>query len=290
MVPGSMETTVLPVLERASGAPPGALYEVCCNPEFMREGSAVDDFFHPGRVVIGGSPLAVETVAQFYAGIEARVFKTTLRMAEAIKFADNSFHALKVAFANELGRYAYGVGIDPLELAELFVADERLNLSGAYLRPGGPFGGRACPRTSARCAPPCRRSGNALRSVLDGAVASNGLHHRISGRPDRRSHAARRQCADAGAGVQGGHRRPEGKPAHRHRPAADRTWHRCRDLRTGLCPKALLPPKLPDGLSERLVFSTAGVTDRTLMSLEQRSAVDRPLEPGWRRRGSFSTI
>jgi GDP-mannose 6-dehydrogenase len=147
MLPGSMTDIVLPAIAAAAGEEPGSLYDVAYNPEFIRLGSAVADYFAPSRIIIG-ERLAGTTqlLLNLYAGIDAPVFRTTFETAELAKYADNAFHALKVAYANEIGRVALRSGICPAELFELFRADDKLNLSARYLRPGGAFGGPCLPK------------------------------------------------------------------------------------------------------------------------------------------------
>ena len=154
MLPGTMETLVLPVLAVAAGAPPGERYEVAFNPEFLRESVAIADYFQPARVVIGERhPGATQRLRGLYDGIEAPLFEVSFRVAEMIKMVDNTFHALKVAFANEIGRVATAANVDLDELVTMFLADHKLNISEAYLRPGVPFGGSCLPKdVAALCA------------------------------------------------------------------------------------------------------------------------------------------
>jgi GDP-mannose 6-dehydrogenase len=147
MLPGSMREVVLPALAEAAGEAPGLRYEVAYLPEFTREGSALSDYLAPGRIVIGERPgNEARFPLELFAGIDAPVFKTSFEVAELLKFADNTFHALKISFANEIGRFALRVGIPPGEVFDLFQADTKLNLSGSYLRPGAAFGGPCLPK------------------------------------------------------------------------------------------------------------------------------------------------
>jgi GDP-mannose 6-dehydrogenase len=146
VLPGTMTTRFLPKLQAAAGEPPGRRYEVVYNPEFMREGSALADFRAPSRVVMGGNPDAMGPLLHLYKDVDAPRFVTSFEIAEAIKFADNSFHALKVAFANEIGRFALAHGVGAGELLDLFRADTKLNLSDKYLTPGMGFGGPCLPK------------------------------------------------------------------------------------------------------------------------------------------------
>jgi GDP-mannose 6-dehydrogenase len=147
MLPGSMTDIVLPAIAAAAGEGPGSLYDVAYNPEFIRLGSAVTDYFAPARIIIGERLAGTaQPLLDLHASIDAPVFRTTFETAELAKYADNAFHALKVAYANEIGRLAVRSGISPAELFELFCADDKLNLSARYLRPGGAFGGPCLPK------------------------------------------------------------------------------------------------------------------------------------------------
>jgi GDP-mannose 6-dehydrogenase len=140
--PGSMDNEVIPAFAEGAGETPGRLYEVASNPEFTREGSAVADYFAPARIVIGERrPGSTQVLRDALRDIEAPIIATSFDVAALTKLADNAFHALKVAFANEIGRFALKSGISPGEVSDLFLADTKLNLSAAYLRPGGAFGG-----------------------------------------------------------------------------------------------------------------------------------------------------
>lgn len=147
MLPGTMETLVIPVMTAAAGTPPGARYEVAYNPEFLRESVAIADYFRPPKIVLGERQQgATRQLRGLYSGIDAPLFEVSFRVAEMIKMVDNTFHALKVAFANEIGRVAAAAAIDVDELMDLFIADRKLNISEAYLRPGVPFGGSCLPK------------------------------------------------------------------------------------------------------------------------------------------------
>jgi GDP-mannose 6-dehydrogenase len=167
---------VLPVLARTAGASPGPRYEVVYHPEFIREGSAVADYLAPARIVIGERKKGTaEALVELYRGIDAPVFMTSLEVAELAKFAENSFHALKISFANEIGRFAVGVGISPTAVFDIFAADTKLNLSASYLRPGGAFGGPCLPKDVLALAVRMREAG--IRApVIDGVIESNSLH------------------------------------------------------------------------------------------------------------------
>ena len=176
LLPGTMTGTVLPEIAAAVGEAPGVRYEVAYNPEFMREGSAIADYLAPARIVIGERKKdTARRVVELYDGIDAPVFWTTLETAELAKFADNGFHALKIAFANEIGRLAIRTGISPTTIFEIFVSDTKLNLSSSYLRPGGAFGGPCLPKDVLALAAAMRAAG-VEAPVIGRIISSNSLH------------------------------------------------------------------------------------------------------------------
>jgi GDP-mannose 6-dehydrogenase len=147
LLPGSMQTTVIPTLEESSGKKAGQGFGVCINPEFLREGTAIYDYDHPPKTVVGATDdRASEPVRGIYAALQAPMLITDLRTAEMVKYVDNSWHALKVTFANEIGRLCKSMDIDARQLMRLFCQDTKLNISPAYFRPGFAFGGSCLPK------------------------------------------------------------------------------------------------------------------------------------------------
>jgi GDP-mannose 6-dehydrogenase len=147
LLPGTMHEVVIPLLEKASGKRAGAEFGVCLNPEFLREGSAVYDYFHPPKTVIGELNRASgDLVAGLYARLKAPLFRTDIETAEMVKYADNAWHALKVGFANEIGNLCKAVAVDSHRGMDMFCQDTKLNLSPYYLRPGFAFGGSCLPK------------------------------------------------------------------------------------------------------------------------------------------------
>ena len=176
MAPGTMERLILPTLETAAGEPPGQHYEVAFNPEFLRESTAVKDYYAPPKIVIGERHQgASRRLKGIYDGLDAPVFEVDFAVAEMVKLVDNCFHALKVSFANEIGRVAIAKNIDPQRVADIFLADTKLNISPAYLRPGGPFGGSCLPKDLDAMLATARDAGVQV-PVLDGTRASNAVH------------------------------------------------------------------------------------------------------------------
>jgi GDP-mannose 6-dehydrogenase len=147
LLPGTTESVIVPALEAASGKRAGADFAVIYNPEFMREGTAVADFFQPPYTILGGcKPEHLAPLRELYAWSQARIFETSISVAEMVKYASNAYHAVKVSFANELGTLAKHLGVDTQMMAEIFTSDTRLNVSAAYLSPGFAFGGSCLPK------------------------------------------------------------------------------------------------------------------------------------------------
>lgn len=174
--PGTMERLVLPTIARFVGEGPGSRYEIAFNPEFLRESTAIRDYDDPPKIVVGEREKgASRRLLGIYDHLDAPFFEVPFAVAEMVKFVDNSFHALKVAFANEIGRICTARGIDPQQVTDIFLSDTKLNVSPAYLRPGGPFGGSCLPKDLAAMLALARDSGLAV-PVLSGTRESNVLH------------------------------------------------------------------------------------------------------------------
>jgi GDP-mannose 6-dehydrogenase len=147
MLPGTCLEKLVPILEKTSGGTAGADFGVAVNPEFLREGSSVRDFFDPPKTVIGEFDAASgDVVAALYGGLPGEVFRVPIPVAEMTKYADNAFHGLKIGFANELGAVCRALGLDSHRVMDVFLADRKLNISPAYLRPGFAFGGSCLPK------------------------------------------------------------------------------------------------------------------------------------------------
>lgn len=147
MLPGTIESLVVPTLEQNSGKQAGTDFGVCINPEFLREGSSLKDFYAPPFTLIGADDEETKSlVSALYETIDAPLFVTPLKTAEMVKYACNCFHALKVSFANEIGNICKAAGIDSHEVMNVFSQDKKLNLSSYYLMPGFAFGGSCLPK------------------------------------------------------------------------------------------------------------------------------------------------
>lgn len=147
VLPGTVHGVVVPALERGSGKKAGEGFHAVSNPEFLREGSSIKDFYDPPFTLIGAdSKEAADKVAGLYAGIESPVHVVSTRVAEMVKYACNAFHGLKVGFANEIGNIAKALDVDSHEVMRLVCEDRKLNISPAYLKPGFAFGGSCLPK------------------------------------------------------------------------------------------------------------------------------------------------
>lgn len=147
VLPGTTRQIVLPILEEYSGKKAGDDFGVCDNPEFLREGSAVEDFNFPPKTVIGEFDRASgEMLVSLYAKLDVPLIRTDLETAEMVKYVDNGWHALKIGFANEIGNLCKSLSIDGHEVMKIFCQDKKLNISSAYLSPGFAFGGSCLPK------------------------------------------------------------------------------------------------------------------------------------------------
>jgi GDP-mannose 6-dehydrogenase len=147
MLPGTTHDVLIPLLERSSGKQYGSGFGVTVNPEFLREGTALQDFQNPPMTLVGHNYVSdARAVEALYTNIDAPCVTTDIRTAEMVKYASNTWHALKVCFANEIGNLCKKLAIDSHELMDLFCRDGKLNLSSYYLKPGFAFGGSCLPK------------------------------------------------------------------------------------------------------------------------------------------------
>jgi GDP-mannose 6-dehydrogenase len=178
MVPGTCESLLIPRLEAASGKRVGVDFGVCINPEYLREGTSVRDFLDPPKTVVGQSdPRSGGLVMELYEGLPGPRFHVPIGIAEMTKYVDNSFHALKVGFANEIGAICSSLGLDSHEVMDVFVADTKLNISAAYLRPGFAFGGSCLPKDVRALTYTARRNDIDV-PLLSNLLISNEVHLR----------------------------------------------------------------------------------------------------------------
>jgi GDP-mannose 6-dehydrogenase len=176
ILPGTMREVVVPVLESASGERAGGHFGVCHNPEFLREGSALYDFDHPPKTVIGvDDPATGDRVAALYERLDAPLLQVPISVAELVKYVDNCWHAVKVGFANEIGRIAKASGIDSHADMDIFCQDTKLNISASYLKPGQAFGGSCLPK-DLRALTYRAKSLDLAVPLLDSVLPSNEVH------------------------------------------------------------------------------------------------------------------
>ena len=146
VLPGTNEQ-ITEIIETVSHKVSGKDFAVVSNPEFLREGTAIKDYLNPPYTLIGASsPQAAEMMKAVYEGVHAPVLLTGIRVAELIKYVNNSFHALKISFANEIGNICKHLNIDSRDLMDLFCRDTKLNISPYYLKPGFAYGGSCLPK------------------------------------------------------------------------------------------------------------------------------------------------
>ena len=173
--PGTMEELIQPIVDSVLGDEASRI-ELVYNPEFLRESSAVKDYFSPPKIVIGTKTgdrcTALDKIND---GIDAPVFYVKYRESEITKFVDNTFHAVKTVFANEIGRVCAQLGISASEVHKIFVSDTKLNISPYYLRPGGAFGGSCLPK-DVRALQHISRICGGFTHLIDSLIASNEAH------------------------------------------------------------------------------------------------------------------
>lgn len=175
ILPGTVESIVIPALEKFSGKKAGVDFGVAYYPEFLREGTAVADYYSPGAIVFGeleGDTRSIETLKSLCAHIAVEPHVIPIRSAEIVKYANNCWHAVKIGFANEIGNLCASVGIDSHVVMDVVCADTRLNISKAYLKPGYAFGGSCLPK-DLRALRSFGRVHNTPTPMLDATMAGN---------------------------------------------------------------------------------------------------------------------
>ena len=147
ILPGTMEEMVIPLLEDASGKQAGRDFGVCFNPEFLREGSSIKDFYDPPYTIIGCTDKkAAKMLGELFSMLQAPLYEVPMKVAEMVKYANNTFHAVKVIFANEIGNISKQQGVDSHIVMDLVCKDTKLNLSPYYMKSGFAFGGSCLPK------------------------------------------------------------------------------------------------------------------------------------------------
>ncbi|MCP4473226.1 MAG: nucleotide sugar dehydrogenase [Gammaproteobacteria bacterium] len=175
--PGWIRNKLAPIIEKYSGKKVGEDFSVCSYPEFLREGTAIHDFNFPARRIIGeyDAQAGDQLVKMFPEDSDIPIIRTKLEMAEMIKYIDNTWHGVKVAFANEVGSVCKQLNIDSHEVMRLFLADKKLNISDTYLMPGNAFGGSCLPKDIRALAFSADQLGIDL-PLIDSLIASNQRH------------------------------------------------------------------------------------------------------------------
>ncbi len=176
VVPGTTESLVIPILENASGRSADKDFAVCYNPEFMREGSAVDDFLHPPYTILGArNSSQLSLLRELYKDTPAETYETSIAVAEMAKYVSNAFHAVKVAFANEIGTLCKQLDVDAQAVTKIFTSDTKLNISPSYLSPGFAFGGSCLPKDLRALAYRAKELDLSL-PLLEAVLPSNSEH------------------------------------------------------------------------------------------------------------------
>jgi GDP-mannose 6-dehydrogenase len=178
LLPGVLESRLIPLLQQSSGRTVGSEIGVCVNPEFLREGSALRDFQRPPFTVIGEmDPRAGDVLLSAYAHLQAPVHRVRPDEASMLKYASNAFHAVKVAFANEVGAMSQQLGVDGRKVMKIFCEDRDLNVSSRYLQPGYGFGGSCLPK-DLRALNYVAKELDLGTPLLSSVIASNDAHIR----------------------------------------------------------------------------------------------------------------
>jgi len=147
IVPGSSEGTCIPTLEKASGKVAGKDFGVGYYPEFLRESTAIEDYYSPGLIVFGSMDTPTEKIlTDLNTGLNCKIHKVDLRTAEMVKYTSNTWRAVKVTFANEIGNIAKASGLDGQTIMEILCSDDKIALSSYFMRPGFAFGGSCLPK------------------------------------------------------------------------------------------------------------------------------------------------
>lgn len=176
--PGTLDNLILPIFRRELGSEVHKYVELVYNPEFLRESVAIKDYFNPPKIVIGtadGNPS--QRLVDLYRNINAPMFNCKFREAEFTKFVDNTWHAVKVAYANEIGRLCLEMGLSAAKIHEIFISDTKLNISAYYMRPGSAFGGSCLPK-DVRALQYISGDEGLHTELIDSLIRSNESHKR----------------------------------------------------------------------------------------------------------------
>jgi GDP-mannose 6-dehydrogenase len=200
--PGTVDGLLRETLEQASGKRAEESFGVCFQPEFLREGTSIRDYDNPPFTIVGtASERPAEVLRAVFGHLPCEFVRTTVREAELLKYACNAFHALKVTFANEIGRLAQSLRADPHEVMRLVCKDTRLNISPAYMRPGFAFGGSCLPK-DLRALTYLGKRADVVTPMLAGILPSNRVH--IDHAIDKVLHDGRRRVGMIGLSFKAG--------------------------------------------------------------------------------------
>lgn len=176
VTPGTLDDVMRPIIEEFSGKKDGADFDLCFQPEFLREGSSIKDYDHPPYTVIGArSEKAAAKLKGLFGYLPCEFYQCSVKTAEMLKFCCNDFHALKITFANEVGRLSRSLGVDPHEVMDLVCKDTHLNISPVYLKPGFAFGGSCLPK-DLRATLHMAKMRDVEMPMLAGVLLSNKIH------------------------------------------------------------------------------------------------------------------
>jgi GDP-mannose 6-dehydrogenase len=176
VTPGTLEDVMRPIIEEKSGKKDGVDFDLCFQPEFLREGSSIKDYDNPPFTVIGSnSERASNKIRELFGHLPCEFHVCSVKTAKMLKFCCNDFHALKITFANEVGRLSQSLGVDPHEVMSLICKDTQLNISPVYLKPGFSFGGSCLPK-DLRATVHMAKMRDIEVPMLAGILQSNMIH------------------------------------------------------------------------------------------------------------------
>jgi GDP-mannose 6-dehydrogenase len=176
LMPGTVEDVLRPILEKESGKVDGRDFDLCFQPEFLREGTSIRDYDRPPFTVVGANTEApVDRLRELFGHLPCEFFGTSIRAAEMVKYCCNNFHALKITFANETARLCEALGVDAFQVMDLVCKDRQLNISPAYLKPGFAFGGSCLPK-DLRATVYLAKTRDVELPMLANVLQSNRLH------------------------------------------------------------------------------------------------------------------
>ncbi|MEM7082331.1 MAG: nucleotide sugar dehydrogenase [Pseudomonadota bacterium] len=174
--PGTVLQKIEPLLEKHSGKKSGEDFGLCFQPEFLREGTSIRDYDNPPMTIVGcNHPDSTTQLESLFGHLPGKFISTDVGTAECVKYACNAFHALKVTFANEIGRVSQSLGVDSKKVMGLVCEDKQLNISTAYMRPGFAFGGSCLPK-DLRALLHVARENDVDIPMLAGLLPSNDEH------------------------------------------------------------------------------------------------------------------